>query len=155
MTQRVFQDPEHVANFLEVSGYLVEQDDGEREQERGREERELQRPKLALSLLLPPFGLNPRFLTSCLYQTTRSNHGFSEIRKRLKSLPFSSFAPSNSHLANKEDLLQKNASLLSWESLIQSRFWPWLFGESHLIRVFLKRGADSTSLSPSAKSLLS
>lgn len=153
MSQRVFQDPEHVANFLEVSGYLVEQTMG-RESKKG-EERELQRPKLALSLLLPPFGLNPRFLTSCLYQTTRSNHGFSEIRKRLKSLPFSSFAPSNSHLANKEDLLQKNASLLSWESLIQSWFWPWLFGESHLIGVFLKRDAVSTSLSPTAKSLLS
>lgn len=38
MTQRVFQDPEHVANFLEVSGYLVEQDDGERARKGKRRE---------------------------------------------------------------------------------------------------------------------
>ena len=86
----------------------------ERQLGRGGEGRGLQRPDLALSPHLPPTGPAPWFLTGWLYQTTGSNHCVSQIRRRLKSLPFSSFAPSNNHLANKEDCLRMNASLLSY-----------------------------------------
>ena len=125
----------------------------ERQLGSGGDRRGLQRPDLALSPHLPPTGPAPWFLTSWLYQTTGSNHCVAQIRRRLKSLPFSSFAPSNNHLASKEDRLRMNASLLSWGRLIQSWFWPWLFDESHLIRVFLKGDVFTQSSPPTAKSL--
>lgn len=51
--------PRALDDLLEVPGSLEGQQAGTDSKERGREGRELQRPDLAHSLLLPPFGPTP------------------------------------------------------------------------------------------------
>lgn len=54
-----FRKPRAFGDSLEVSRYLGEQEDGERQQGKRKGKEGLQRPDVALSLLLPPFGPIP------------------------------------------------------------------------------------------------